>query len=219
MDVDVFPDALPGADRYPETARRAAMHVGLPERVHRLTLALDAPEFEGSGYWQTDVERDGVMHATLYGSPSDVLRLDNRVLGLDLARLDVEALMATPGVRFEPLLLDRWLHRNLLQLADLLEGRVRPAEVARQQAAALQACWDVWTDGRLRQWQKPGLSQAERRRVFYRIFTRSSPLLPRHWQVFHDLWEGDLQGHVGLVAAVERLPTAISLGPRSSVSS
>ncbi|HKK72289.1 MAG TPA: hypothetical protein VKA86_13810 [Candidatus Krumholzibacteria bacterium] len=219
MDVEVFPDALPGARRYPEIARRAATHVALTERVGRLTLALDAPEFEGSGYWQVESERDGSVHATLYGSPSDVLRLDTRVLGLDLARLDVEALVATPGVRFEPLLLDRWLHRNLLQLADLLEQRVRPAEVARHQAAALQACWDVWTDGRLRQWQKPGLSQAERRRVFYRIFTRRSPLLPRHWQVFHELWEGHLRDHEGLVAAVERLPTAISLGPRSSVSS
>jgi len=206
--VDVVPHELPGADRYPDMARRASGHVGLDGRVGRLVLVLDAPEFEGWAYWQFEREADETVTATLYGSPADILRLDTRVLGLDLARLDVDALIATPGVRFEPLLLDRWLHRNLLQLADLVEARVRPDAVAREQAVALQACWDVWTDGRLRMQQQPGLSQAERRRVFFRVFAPQGTLLPRHWQVFHDLWEGHLEGQDGLVAAVENLPSA-----------
>ena len=206
MQVEVFPMELPGSDRYPEHARRAAAHVGLGDRVARLVLALDAPEFVGDGFWQLEADDDGRVHATLYGSPSDVLRLDSRVLGLELARLDAETLRDMPGVRFEPLQLDRWLHRNLLQLDDLIEGRVRPGDVDRKQSSALQACWNVWTDGRLRAWQQPGMSQGERRSVFYRTFAPSGTLLPRHWQVFHDLWEGNLADHDGLVAAVERLP-------------
>lgn len=215
MQVQVFPPEMPEASRYPDLARRAAEHVGVLEHVAVLVLALDAPEFEGSGYWQIEREVDGRVHATLYGSPSDVLRLDTRVLGLELARLDPATLVATPGVRFEPLLLDRWLHRNLLQLGDLIEGRVRPHDVARHQAVGLQACWDVWTDGRLRLWQQPGLSQAERRRIFFRMFAGSGMLLPRHWQVFHDLWEGHLVDHDGLVTAVERLPSVGGHRPTS----
>lgn len=213
MHVDVIPQELPGSDRYPDMAQRAAGHVGLDARVGRLVLVLDAPEFDGWGFWQIDRERDDSIVATLYGSPADVLRLDTRVLGLDIARLDVDALVATPGVRFEPLLLDRWLHRNLLQLSDLVEGRVRPHDVVRDQAVALQACWDVWTDGRLRLRQQPGLSQAERRRIFFRVFAPQGTLLPKHWQVFHDLWEGHLDGHDGLVGAVERLPSAVTRRP------
>ena len=219
MHVDVLPAALPGAERFPDMTRRAAADVGLAERVERLVLVLDAPEFDGWGFWQIERETGDALSATLYGSPADVLRLDTRVLGLDLARLDVDALAATPGVRFEPLLLDRWLHRNLLQLADLVDGRVRPQDVERDQASALQACWDVWTDGRLRQRQQPGLSQAERRRIFFRVFAPQGTLLPRHWQVFHELWEGHLEDHEGLVTAVERLPSVRGWRPRTSAAS
>lgn len=219
MHVEVIPRELPGADRFPEMARRAAADVGLGGPVTLLTLVLDAPEFDGWGFWQTDRAADGAVDATLYGSPADVLRVDTRVLGLDLARLDVDTLVATPGVRFEPLLLDRWLHRNLLQLGDLIEARVRPRDVPRDDASALQACWDVWTDGRLRQRQQPGLSQAERRRIFFRIFAPRGTLLPRHWKVFHELWEGHLECHEGLTEAVDRLPPVRGWRPRTGVAS
>ena len=208
LSVEVYPEPLPGSDQYADHARRAAQNVGLVERVEHLTLALDAPEFEGSGYWQIESEPAGPIRATLYGSPADVLALDSRVRMFEVARLDAETIARTPGVVFDPLRLDRWLHRNLLQLDDILQGRVRSREVQRGDSVGMQACWDVWTDGRLRLWQHPGLSQAERRRIFYRVFADRGLLLPRHWTVFHELWEGHLRDHEGLVAAVARLPRA-----------
>lgn len=208
MQIEVFPPELPGSEHYADHARRAAQNVGLVERVTRLTLALDAPEFEGSGFWQIESEGDADVGATLYGSPADVLSLDSRVRVFEISRLDAVTIANTPGVSFDPLRLDRWLHRNLLQLDDILRERVLAARVQRDDAPGLQACWDVWTDGRLRTWQHPGLSQAERRRAFYRVFANRGMLLPRHWAVFHELWDGHLIGHEGLVEAVGRLPRA-----------
>lgn len=208
MQIEVFPSELPGSASYPEHARRAAHNVGLGPDVARLVLALDAPEFEGSGYWQIEDAGESRVLATLYGSPTDVLALDSRVRVFEISRLDAATIARTPGVSFDPLRLDRWLHRNLLQLDDILRERVSAARVRRDDAVGMQACWDVWTDGRLRAWQRPGLSQAERRRAFYRVFSHRGLLTPRHWEVFHELWEGHLPGHDGLLQAVERLPRA-----------
>lgn len=208
MQIEVFPKELPGSDEYPEHARRAAQNVGLAPNVSRLVLALDAPEFEGSGFWQIEEAAPDRVDATLYGSPADVLALDTRVRVFEISRLDAATIARTPGVSFDPLRLDRWLHRNLLQLDDILRGRVSAARVRRGDAVGMQACWDVWTDGRLRSWQRPGSSQAERRRAFYRVFANRGLLMPRHWAVFHELWEGHLEGHDGLQQAVERLPRA-----------
>ena len=208
MRIEVFPVELPGSERYAEHARRAAHNVGLVDRVARLSLAVDAPEFEGSGYWQLECDANDQIGATLYGSPADVLSLDSRVRVFEISRLDAATIARTPGASFDPLRLDRWLHRNLLQLDDILCDRVSAARVRRDDAPGLQACWDVWTDGRLRTWQHPGLSQAERRRAFYRVFANRGMLMPKHWAVFHELWDGQLAGHDGLVAAVGRLPRA-----------
>lgn len=208
MQIEVFPQELPGSEHYAEHARRAAQNVGLVDRVAQLTLALDAPEFDGSGFWQIEDAGHGAIGATLYGSPADVLALDSRVRVFEIARLDAATIARTPGVSFDPLRLDRWLHRNLLQLDDILRDRVCAAKIRRDDAPGMQACWDVWTDGRLRTWQHPGLSQAERRRAFYRIFAHRGMLMPKHWAVFHELWDGHLNGHEGLTEAVGRLPRA-----------
>jgi hypothetical protein len=198
VEFEVVFDEQDCAGRIAARANLARVHVGLSERVHRLGFVLDAPELEGSGYWQME-EEDGAVIATLYGAPADLLpeqsawarhhqAVASADLGLDLLRVD------------------RWLHRNLLQLDDLLTGRVEPKRIPSGETAAFQVCWDVWTDGRLRAWQHPGLSLAERRALFLRAFSRGTPLLPRHWGVFHALWEGSLHGHDGLVEAIQGLP-------------
>lgn len=207
MQVEVEPRELPGVEEFAPRCRAAAEHVGLaPPR--RLVLALDAPEFTGCAWWQIDADGQG-YEATLYGSPDDVLEAPQ---GGWAPRAGLAVAEAPANRALDPLLLDRWLHRNLLQLDDIVRGRVRPREVARSQVAALQACWDVWTDGRLRRWQHPGVSQAERRRLFFRAFARSGLLLPRHWQLFHELWEGALgedgEEQAGLLRALSQLPPA-----------
>lgn len=179
-------------------ANLARVHVGLADRVSELCFVLDAPELEGSGFWQSETTPGG-LRATLYGAPADLLPEQS-----PYTRHHRSVSVATKAI--DLLRVDRWLHRNLLQLDDLLCARVEPDRVTAKDAAALQACWDVWTDGRLRQWQHPGLSLAERRANFLRIFSRGAPLLPRHWKVFHAMWEGQLHDHDGLVEAVASLP-------------
>ena len=199
MEFEVVFDDHDFAQQIAARANLARVHVGLDERVRKLRFVLDAPELAGSGFWQSETGADG-LEATLYGAPADLLREQSPYSRHHQSVLPVAS-------ELDLLRADRWLHRNLLQLGDLLGGRVDPARIPEGKAAALQSCWDVWTDGRLRAWQHPGLSLAERRAAFLRTFSRSTPLLPRHWAIFHGLWEGSLSGHDGLVHAIRSLPT------------
>ena len=198
VEFEIVFDEHDFAEQIAVRANLARVHVGLDDRVRTLRFVLDAPELEGSGFWQSESGADGIV-ATLYGAPADLLPEQS-----PYTRRHQSVLSAT--IELDLLRVDRWLHRNLLQLDDLLGGRVDPARIPDGKAAAMQSCWDVWTDGRLRAWQHPGLSLAERRAAFLRTFSRSTPLLPRHWAIFHGLWEGSLNGHDGLVRATESLP-------------
>jgi hypothetical protein len=198
MKFEVIFDDHDFAAQIARRANLARVHVGLNDRVRALRFVLDAPELEGSGFWQCEDGADGLV-ATLYGAPADLLSEQSPYTRHHRS-------VASATIDLDLLRVDRWLHRNLLQLDDLLCGRVDPARTPEGQSAAMQSCWDVWTDGRLRAWQHPGLSLAERRAAFIRTFSRSTPLLPRHWAVFHRLWEGSLNGHDGLVRAVDSLP-------------
>ncbi len=205
MRIEVIPRSFPGAAELARRAVEAAIHVDLDASVGHIGLVLDAPEFEGSGFWQREEDGHGVAGPVLYGAPQDLLVPSP--LGEPIRALDPSGLATLETTALDRLRVDRWLHRNFLQLDDLVRTRVRPAEITATDSEALQACWDVWTDGRLRQWQHPGLSQAERRRIFYRVFARRGVLTPRHWEIFHDLWEGRLTGQEGLQAALDGLPT------------
>ncbi len=204
MRARLVPRNFPRGGEIEEAALDAAVHLGLTEQVARLQLVLDAPEFEEGGYWLIETGREGV-EATLYSSPRDVLtppsHRDRPDLGLDEDQLD----QLDPR-QVDLLRLDRWLHRNLLQLGDILHRRIDPGGIPRDACAAFQICWDVWTDGRLKQRALPGISLAERRRHFFRRFASVGMLLPQHWRVFHALWEGRLAGQEGLLEAVRGLP-------------
>ncbi len=204
MRTEVIPEQFPQRVLLEESARLAAANLEMSSRLSVLRLVLDAPEFELGGYWQVESERDG-LHAIIYASILDLLTprsaTESRVRDLD------EELLQELGVeRIDRLRIDRWLHRNLLQLDDLLCKRIQPSTLSRADAAAFQACWEVWTDGRLKALSLPGISLAERRRVFFRTFAGRGLLLPRHWKVFHGLWDGDFQDHRGLIEASRRLP-------------
>lgn len=203
--IDVFPPDFPRAAEIIQLTAEVAVQLPLDALARRITLAFDAPEFEGSGYWHLEHQAAGGLHATLYGGPFDVLTPEPRSPSRD-AGSAVDRLGEIPPQHVDRMLLERWIHRNLLQLDDALRGRVEPGAVPKDRAVGFQACWDVWTDGRLRSWRRPGVSLAERRRAFFRTFSTGGLLLPRHWDVFHRLWEGGYAGHRGLLDAVERLP-------------
>jgi len=207
MIVHVEPQEFPAQEMLSHAALTAAMNLDLLPRLRQLDLVLDAPEFESAAFWSVQRVESDSFTASLYGSPRDVLRpgpwnedphltLDpSRLLGLDQSRVD-------------RMRVDRWLYRNLLQLDDLLRGRVDPPTVPPRRAMGLQAVWDVWTDGRLRARQHPGLTQAERRRIFFRIFAQHGLLLPRHWLIFHRLWNDEFVDQAGLLGALDALPRA-----------
>jgi hypothetical protein len=203
--IDVFPPDFPRAAEIARLAGEVADQLPLEARARHITLAFDAPEFEGSGYWHLESVGPGGVHATLYGGPFDVLTPEPPGPQRD-ADTAVDRVGEIPPEHVDHMLLERWIHRNLLQLDDVLRGRVEPGAVPKDRAVGFQACWDVWTDGRLKTWRRPGVSLAERRRVFFRTFSTGGLLLPRHWDVFHRLWEGAYAGHRGLLDAVERLP-------------
>jgi hypothetical protein len=203
--VDVFPPEFPRAAEISELVHAVARSLPLHGSLPWVTVAFDAPEFEGSGFWHFEHDAAGRLHASLYGAPLDVLTpsTEMRCRGAALA---TDQLGEIPAHDVDRILLDRWIHRNLLQLDDLLRHRVLPARVPRDRVIGFAACWDVWTDGRLKARRKPGLSLAERRRHFFRTFATGGLLLPRHWNTFHQLWEGQYPEHAGLQAALERLP-------------
>jgi len=205
VDIAALPESFPRLQEITTLAVEAAGHVKLSAGIRRITLVFDAPEFEGSAYWHVERDDPPYVEATLYGSPRDIL--SPPLPGGDpLADVDLDRLGQIDPERVDRLRVDRWLHRNFLQLDDVVCGRVRPHALPTALAAGFQACWDVWTDGRLRQRQQPGLSLAERRRVFFRVFASRGMLLPRHWQVFHELWEGGYGEHEGLLRALSHLP-------------
>ena len=205
MELELIPRGFPRREEILTAVRLAAEQLEPSRPLASLTLVLDAPEFEGCGYWQLDPDPAGEPKATLYGSPNDVLsppgRDEEAGVALDESRLDE----ISPD-RVDRLRTDRWIFRNLLQLDDLLSERIQPAAVAKGSSRAFQTCWDVWTDGRLKGRAMPGISQAERRGVFFRTFAAGGLLLPRHWEVFHALWEGRLAEQDGLTRAVGELP-------------
>jgi len=202
-EVTVGPPEFPAARRLAELTLEAASHIQLDPSARRLEVFFDAPEFADMGFWTIERAGPGAWSATLYGSPSDVL--DPQFVSSGLV-LDPKELSRLDDAALDRLRADRWLHRNLLQLDDLIRGRMQPTEVPREVSWALQSVWDVWTDGRLRRQQLPGLTQAERRRIFFRVFARRGVLLPRHWQIFHELWNGDFVDQLGLLDSLRELP-------------
>jgi hypothetical protein len=203
--IRLEPPGFPGTELVIEAAHLAAANLGMDARLRELEIVLDAPEFSGSSFFMVQHLADGAGYsAQIYGSPEDILA--RGAFGGDPDALSPSRLRELEMEAVDRMRLDRWLHRNLLQLDDLLSGRVDPNVVPAGKSLPLQSLWDVWTDGRLRERQMPGLTQAERRRIFFRVFAPHGLLLPRHWRIFHELWEGKYANQAGLLLALEGLP-------------
>jgi hypothetical protein len=205
MRVVITPEDWEHADALAALALCAAMEHGLPVHLDALHLVLDAPSPDDHPW----LERRGERALAVYVHP-DRLRSDQDA-GLimeptsrpwELARRPD----APRAERFSTPHAERFLHHVLLSLADLLEGRIRPDAVPADLTEAFQEAWDVTLDGRLRGRSLPGLPVAERRRRFFRTFSGSGCLLPRHWEIFHELWENADPTHETIAAQARGLP-------------
>lgn len=107
---------------------------------------------------------------------------------------------------FSRLQCERFLYHQFLALRDIRDGSIAAALVPEPLAEAFQQAWAVCIDGRLRRLSLPGLGVAERRRIFYRIFSEGGVLLPSHWDIFHELWECESPDCDRLLKWVGRLP-------------
>ncbi len=186
-------------------AREAARCHGLTERLRELSLILDdfVPDERP---WLRFPNPDSLE---IYGHPGHFLAERGAELPGRLPTLPWEFRASPATVEappFAPVRGERFLHHHFLAVADMLVSRIDPARVPPVRAEAFQEVWDVTIDGRLRRHHLPGLPVAERRRRFARLFGPAGVLLPRHWELFHELWECDDPTQDGLLACADRLP-------------
>ena len=97
-------------------------------------------------------------------------------------------------------------HHQLLILRDLLRRELDPGLVPASLAEAFAAAWSITVDGRLHRAGLPGRAQDEQRRRFSGLFSRAGILMPEHWQIFEDLWEGVAAQQRDVLRQVRRLP-------------
>ena len=101
---------------------------------------------------------------------------------------------------------DAFMHHHLLWGRDLLRAELRPDDVPASLAEAFAAAWAVTVDGRLARQGFPGYPLVERRGRFSRLFSTAGVLMPGHWALFQELWDGLPARPREVVALVRRLP-------------
>lgn len=101
---------------------------------------------------------------------------------------------------------DAFMHHHLLWARDLLRAELRPGDIPASLAEAFAAAWAVTVDGRLARQGLPGYPLVERRGRFSRLFSTAGVLMPGHWSLFQDLWDGQATRQREVVALVRRLP-------------
>jgi hypothetical protein len=218
VQVICLPEEHPLAPVLQPLAAAAARRLELPDHLAALTLCLDdiAPDDRvwfsfGSGDATARGEAPPVR-LTLYLHPDLVTRDRPASLSVMPAVMDWEqhqppADAAGEGAEdLSRAKAERFLYHHLLFVRDLRQGRLTRLGVPRRHLEALQELWAITVDGRLRHWNLPGYSAAERRRRFLRVFSVAGVLLPEHWQIFHELWEEEEIGAKRLLHMLERLP-------------
>ena len=101
---------------------------------------------------------------------------------------------------------DVFLHHHLLTLRDLLRRELAPGLVPASLAASFAAAWAIAVDGRLHRAGLPGHPQDHCRRRFSRAFSQAGILMPEHWLVFQELWDGQAAQQRDVLRQVRRLP-------------
>jgi hypothetical protein len=217
---------MPLAARLTPLAQVAASRLGLKKHLALLVLCLDdiAPDeriWLSFGMLADPSESPGKTaprrSLTLYLHPSQLLK-DRPAATALLPSAEIWEMRSQPREESLPrpedvsrLKVERFLYHQLLSVCDLCDGTIQPGLIPAGQVDAFQELWSVTIDARLRQRMLPGFSLAERRRRFSRVFGAWGVLMPVHWQVFHELWEGQDVEQDQLLHLLRSLPR---LGPR-----
>ncbi len=216
MEVLIRADDFRFADELRALAVAAAARLGLDAVAKRLELVVDDVACDERVWFGRVPGSDGAVR--IYCHPDQFLKDHGAAfvslpeqLPWELPPLDPDVEATEPA--FAQAKAERFLYHQFLQLRDMAEGMVAPGEVPPDLAEAFQEVWAVTVDGRLRRHGLPGAPIAERRRRFFRVFSRGGLLLPQHWQIFRELWDGDEWDVRGLAAAARELPP---LTPRSA---
>lgn len=101
---------------------------------------------------------------------------------------------------------EAFLHHHLLVIRDLLRRDLDPSLVPAGLAEAFAAAWAIGVDGRLCRAGLPGYPLAERRRRFSRLFSQAGILMPEHWTIFQEIWDGIAPAQRDMARLVRRLP-------------
>jgi hypothetical protein len=99
-----------------------------------------------------------------------------------------------------------FLHHQLLVIRDLLRRELDPSLVPAGLAEAFAATWAIGVDGRLDRAGLPGYPLAERRRRFTRLFSQAGILMPEHWTIFQEIWDGVAPAQRDVARLARRLP-------------
>ncbi len=216
MKIDCLPPDHPLGEKLAELAAGAAERLELPLHLARLRLCLDDLDADPR-VWLSFGRLAGEGPSprrtlTLYLHPDHLLRDRPAATGFQLRAPAWESVPPPPAAEssspadLSPRKAERFLFHQLLFARDLCERRLVPDLVPGNLVEAFQEIWAVTVDGRLRQARQPGYSVAERRRRFLRVFSTGGVLLPEHWRIFHDLWEGEDVNQAACLEMVRRLP-------------
>jgi hypothetical protein len=204
--ISLVPDDRPDGEQLLDAARHVAATLALGEYLSSLTLVVD-DIFDDDRAW---FESRPGGHLEIYCHEGNFLprtpelhSMMPRILPWEFKEKHADP--AGGSVYSRPQT-ERFLFHELQALKDMLDGSIVAAGVPADLAEAFQEAWAVCIDGRLRRQSLPGLTIAERRRIFYRIFSEGGVLLPSHWDVFHQLWECDSPDNESLLDWVSRLP-------------
>ncbi len=99
-----------------------------------------------------------------------------------------------------------FLYHELLVIRDLLRRELDPSRVPATLAEAFAAAWSIGVDGRLARAGLPGYPLAERRRRFSRLFSQAGILMPEHWTIFQEIWDGVAAQQRDVARLARRLP-------------
>ncbi len=199
----------PLSDLVGESARSALAALGLSGALDRLVICAD--DLAGcDDAWVQPGRGARRRDLTLYCHP-EVFLAARAAPGVPAAVWDCPGPGDTsrPPVSasaFSRVRTEAFLHHHLTVIGDLMRGELDPSTVPADLAEAFDAAWAIGVDGRLGRAGLPGYPLAERRRRFSRLFSQAGILMPAHWTVFQELWDGVAAGQQDVVRLARALP-------------